>query len=455
MDRTYFTMKKGEEQEIYFSADPKESGQLYDFGTNRFGRNTNVTYIYEKKGDPAPIGIKITARFAGTEVIHMRADIIGNEKDSPVILRNQAKVIRIHVTEDGSAPVSEIKLTTDSASIKKGDSVHASLQLNAPEGAKLTYVEFLDTHNVGGVMSVDLDGRTLEETTAGCSITGMAAGNDELAALATVELPDGTEEKIASNVVPLEVTDSTPDPSAEETTVELRTVSGLPVDEWAFISAQLGVHAYSARIVKTKWTSSDPKIIHVYSDEVNRDYISITGVALGKATISAEITIVTSSQIFTKKASSEVEVQPDFEIKFLSSVDVVTGSAIQADGWEEQDRGKLAFKLINDRGELHFTPCYGLKEQLIFDSCTINTQEQIDGLRIVELADGTGYGFVIQDADITNPTFQIPIRVKTYVSLSVDEYKYYNAVLTVNVAEWADRKLYADCKAEDIQRADP
>ena len=147
--------------------------------------------------------------------------------------------------------------------------------------------------------------------------------------------------------------------------------------------------------------------------------------------------------------------QPDFEIKFLSSVDVVTGSAIQADGWEEQDRGKLAFKLINDRGELHFTPCYGLKEQLIFDSCTINTQEQIDGLRIVELADGTGYGFVIQDADITNPTFQIPIRVKTYVSLSVDEYKYYNAVLTVNVAEWADRKLYADCKAEDIQRADP
>ena len=333
--------------------------------------------------------------------------------------------------------------------------MHASLQLNAPEGAKLTHVQFLDTHNVGGVMYVDSDGRTLEETTAGCSITGMAAGNDELAALATVELPDGTEEKIASNVVPLEVTDSTPDPSAEETTVELRTVSGLPVDEWAFISAQLGVHAYSARIVKTKWTSSDPKIIHVYSDEVNRDYISITGVALGKATITAEITIVTSSQIFTKKASSEVEVQPDFKIKFLSSVDVVTGSAIQAEGWEEQDRGKLAFKLINDRGELHFTPCYGLRQELIFDSCTINTQEQIDGLRIVELADGTGYGFVIQDADITNPTFQIPIRVKTFVSLSVDEYKYYNAVLTVNVAEWADRKLYADCKAEDIQRADP
>lgn len=96
-----------------------------------------------------------------------------------------------------------------------------------------------------------------------------------------------------------------------------------------------------------------------------------------------------------------------------------------------------------------------MKQQLTFDSFTINTEEQIDGLRIVELADGTGYGFVIQDADITNPTFQIPIRVKTCVSMSIDNFKYYTAVLTVNVAEWADRKLYADCKAVDIQRADP
>lgn len=453
VDRTYFTMKKGEEQEIYFSADPKEAGRLCDFNTVTFGRNTNVTYIYEKEDDPAPIGIKITARYAGTEVIHMRADIMGNEEDSPIILRNQGKLIRIQVTEDGAAPVSEIKLTTDSASIEKGDSVHASLQLNAPEGAKLTRVEFLDTHNLGGVMSVDLDGRTLEETTASCNITGTAAGNDELAALATVELADGTEEKIASNVVPLEVTDSTPDPSAEETTVELNTVPGLPVDEWAFISAELDVHAYSARIMKTKWTSSDPNIIHVYSDEVNRDYISITGVALGKATITAEITIVTSSQIFTKKASSEVEVKPDFELTLVSSVDVVTGSAIQADGWEEQDRGKPAFKFITDLDHVSFTPCYGLREGLVFDSCTINTQEQIDGLRVVELANGTGYGFVIQDADIMNRTFRIPIRVKTYVSMN--EFKYYTAVLTVYMAEWTNGTFLAQCKAEDIQRADP
>ncbi len=453
VDRTYFTMKKGEEQEIYFSADPKEAGRLCDFNTVTFGRNTNVTYIYEKEDDPAPIGIKITARYAGTEVIHMRADIMGNEEDSPIILRNQGKVIRIQVTEDGAAPVSEIKLTTDSASIEKGDSVHASLQLNAPEGAKLTRVEFLDTHNLGGVMSVDLDGRTLEETTASCNITGTAAGNDELTALATVELADGTEEKIASNVVPLEVTDSTPDPSAEETTVELNTVPGLPVDELAFISAELDVHAYSARIMKTKWTSSDPNIIHVYSDEVNRDYISITGVALGKATITAEITIVTSSQIFTKKASSEVEVKPDFELTLVSSVDVVTGSAIQADGWEEQDRGKPAFKFITDLDHVSFTPCYGLREGLVFDSCTVNTQEQIDGLRVVELADGTGYGFVIQDADIMNRTFRIPIRVKT--SVSMDEFKYYTAVLTVYMTEWTNGTFLAQCKAEDIQRADP
>ena len=454
VDRTYFTMKKGEEQEIYFSADPKGSGQLYSFSTTRYGKNTNVTFIYEKEHDSAPIGLKITARYAGTEVIHMRADIMGNEEDSPIILRNQGKVIRIHVTEDGAAPVSEIKLTTDSASIEKGDSVHASLQLNAPEGAKLTRVEFLDTSNVGGVMSVDLDGRTLEETTASCSITGTAAGNDELAALATVELADGTEEKIASNVVPLEVTDSTPDPSAEETKVSVGTgYPGLPVGEWAFISAELDVHAYSARIMKTKWTSSDPQIIHVYSDEVNRDYISITGVALGKATITAEITIVTSSQIFTKKASTEVEVKPDFELTFVSSVDVVTGSAIQADGWEEQDRGKPAFKFITDIDHVSFTPCSGLRQDLVFDSCTVNTQEQIDGLRVVELADGTGYGFVIQDADIMNRTFRIPIRVKT--SVSMDEFKYYTAVLTVYMTEWTNGTFLAQCKAEDIQRADP
>ena len=456
VDRTHFTMKKGEEQEIYFSADPKEAGQLYDFDTIQYTGNAKRAYIYEKEGDPTPIGLKITARLAGAEIIYMRADIIGNEKDSPVILRNQGKVIRIQVTEDGAAPVSEIKLTTDSASIEKGDSVHASLQLNAPERAKLTHVQFLDTHNVGGVMYVDSDGRTLEETTASCSITGMAAGNDELAALATVKLPDGTKEMIVSNVVPLEVTDSTPDPSAEETKVRVGTFySGLPVDEWCYIDAGMDVHAYSARIVKTKWTSSDPQIVSVYKEEVNGKRGRLTGVALGKATINAEITIVTSSQIFTKEASTVVEVQPDFELKLLTSVDVVTGSAIQADGWEEQDRGKPAFKFIYDSNKVFFTPCYNLKQQLTFDSFTINTEEQIDGLRIVELPDGTGYGFVIQDADTTDQTFQIPIRIKTSVIASIDNFKYYTAVLTVDVAKWTSGTVHADFKAEDIQRADP
>ena len=215
----------------------------------------------------------------------------------------------------------------------------------------------------------------------------------------------------------------------------------------------MDVHAYSARIVKTKWTSSDPQIVSVYKEEVNGKRGRLTGVALGKATITVEITIVTSSQIFTKKASAEVEVQPDFELKFRSSVDVVTGSAIQAAGWEEQDRGKPAFKFITDIDHISFTPCYGLRQDLVFDSCTVNTQEQIDGLRVVELADGTGYGFVIQDADIMNRTFRIPIRVKT--SVSMDEFKYYTAVLTVYMTEWTNGTLLAQCKAEDIQRADP
>lgn len=454
IDRTYFTMKKGEEQEIYLSVDPKEGGQLYDYNTISRTNNTNHTYIYEKEHDPAPIGLKITASSAGAEILYMRADIIGNEKDSPIILRNQGKIIRIQVTEDGAMPVSEIKLTTDSTSIEKGDSVHASLQLNAPEGAKLTRVEFLATHNLGGVICPDMDSYSVEETSASCSITGAAAGNDELAALATVELPDGTEENIASNVVQLEVTDSTPDPSAEETEVHLSAVSALPVDGWVFASAELDVHAYSARVIKTKWTSSDPQIIRTDGDEVNRKYIAITGVALGKATITVEITIVTSSQIFTKKASAEVEVQPDFELKFRSSVDVVTGSAIQAAGWEEQDRGKPAFKFINDIDKVFFAPSYGLHE-LTFKSCTVNTQEQIDGLRIVELANGQGYGFVIQDANITNQTFQIPIRVETYMDMDMGNIKNYTAVVTVTVEKKTNGTLRIDCKAGDIQRADP
>lgn len=454
IDRTYFTMKKGEEQEIYLSVDPKEGGQLYDYSTISRTNNTNHTYIYEKEHDPAPIGLKITASSAGAEILYMSADIIGNEKDSPIILRNQGKIIRIQVTEDGAMPVSEIKLTTDSTSIEKGDSVHASLQLNAPEGAKLTRVEFLATHNLGGVICLDMDSYSVEETSASCSITGAAAGNDELAALATVELPDGTEENIASNVVQLEFTDSTPDPSAEETEVHLSAVSALPVDGSVFASAELDVHAYSARVIKTKWTSSDPQIIRTDGDEVNRKYIAITGVALGKATITVEITIVTSSQIFTKKASAEVEVQPDFELKFRSSVDVVTGSAIQAAGWEEQDRGKPAFKFINDIDKVFFEPSYGLHE-LTFKSCTVNTQEQIDGLRIVELANGQGYGFVIQDANITNQTFQIPIRVETYMDTDMGNIKNYTAVVTVTVEKKTNGTLRIDCKAGDIQRADP
>ena len=255
-------------------------------------------------------------------------------------------------------------------------------------------------------------------------------------------------------MVQLEFTDSTPDPSAEETEVHLSAVSALPVDGSVFASAELDVHAYSARVIKTKWTSSDPQIIRTDGDEVNRKYIAITGVALGKATITVEITIVTSSQIFTKKASAEVEVQPDFELKFRSSVDVVTGSAIQAAGWEEQDRGKPAFKFINDIDKVFFEPSYGLHE-LTFKSCTVNTQEQIDGLRIVELANGQGYGFVIQDANITNQTFQIPIRVETYMDTDMGNIKNYTAVVTVTVEKKTNGTLRIDCKAGDIQRADP
>ncbi len=140
-----------------------------------------IVLIY-KDGEAEPQGIKITARYAGTGVIYTSADVISNEKDSPIVLPKQSKVTLIRITEDGAedAPVSEIKLTTESTSIEKGDSVRASVQLNAPEGAKLTNVQFLETANVGGVLL--RNGYSLEETVASCSIKGEAKGNDELAA---------------------------------------------------------------------------------------------------------------------------------------------------------------------------------------------------------------------------------------------------------------------------------
>ncbi len=198
---------------------------------------------------------------------------------------------------------------------------------------------------MGGVLL--RNGYSLEETVASCSIKGEAKGNDELAAFAIVELPDGTKEEIVSNVVPLEVTDSAPDPSPEETEIRLITsVSSLQVDQRCLINAQMDVHANSARILKVKWTSSDPQVIRMNKEEMDGAYGTLIGEAIGKATINAEITIVTSSQTFTKEASLEFDVKHDFELKIAPSVHVVTGSAIEADGWDEQDRGKTAFIII-------------------------------------------------------------------------------------------------------------
>lgn len=457
VDQTYITMKEGEVQELYFSADPKEAGRLININYSFFnGRRTDSTYIY-KDGEKEPIGIKITAKYAGIGGIYLSADVIGNEENSPVILPRQSKVTIIRITKDGAedAPVSEIKLTTESASVEKGDSVHASVQLNAPEGAKLTNVRFIETANVCGVLLIDDD--SVEETTAGCRITGDAKGNDELVALAIVELPDGTKEEIVSNVVQLKVTDSSPDPSAEETEVSLHaSVSSLQADERCRIVAEMGVHANSARILKVRWTSSDPQVIRVNQEEVDGAYGALIGESLGKATINAEVTIVTSSQTFTKTASLELDVKPDFALKITPSVHVVTGSAIEADGWAEQDRGKAAFELFNDRNKVLLTPSnlYGSADNMDFDSFIVNTQEQIDGLRIVELPDGAGYGFVIQDENITNQTFQIPVGVitKTYITQKVSNY---TTVVTVTVEKDADGELSAIYEVGDVQRADP
>ena len=73
----------------------------------------------------------------------------------------------------------------------------------------------------------------------------------------------------------------------------------------------------------------------------------------------------------------------------------------------------------------------------------------------MELANGQGYGFVIQDANITNQTFQIPIRVETYMDMDMGNIKNYTAVVTVTVEKKTNGTLRIDCKAGDIQRADP
>lgn len=457
VDHTSLTMKTGEEREVYFSVDPKEGGKLVNVSYGLItGYIADCTGIC-KEGEEEPQGIKITARTAGVGVIYVSADVIGNEKDSPILLPKQGKVIILRITEDGveDAPVSEIKLTTESASIEKGSSMRASVQLNAPEGAKLTIVHFLDTVNLGGAILRDDFSYKKEDTAASYDIIGAAKGNDELVVSAEVELPDGTKEKIVSNVVKIEVTDSSPDPSVEETRIRLSTtVSSLQVDQMCEISARLWeVYANSARILKVKWTSSDPQVIRVFKEEMDGAYGTLVGVALGKATIKAEMTIVTSSQTFTKEASIEFEVKPDFEMKIAPSVCVVTGDAIQTDGWDSSDSGKTAFKLLKDKDSVTLTQndTYNTDDHIVFDSFTVNTQETIEGLKIVTLKGDAGYGFVIQDENITDQTFQIPISVKTRTDLT-SKVGNYTAVVTVTVKKEGG-ELNATYEVGDVQKS--
>ena len=220
------------------------------------------------------------------------------------------------------------------------------------------------------------------------------------------------------------------------------------------ISAKLWeVYANSARILKVKWTSSDPKVIRLFKEEMDGAYGTLIGVALGKATIKAEITIVTSSQIFTKEASIEFEVKPDFEMKIAPSVCVVTGDAIQTDGWDSSDSGKTAFKLLKGKDKVTLTQndTYNTADRIVFDNFTVNTQETIAGLKTVTLAKDAGYGFVIQDENITDQTFQIPISVKTRTDLT-SKVGNYTAVVTVTVKKEGG-ELNATYEVGNVQRS--
>lgn len=155
----------------------------------------------------------------------------------------------------------------------------------------------------------------------------------------------------------IEVTDSSPDPEPDQTSIYLQMSSiNLRAEEESWITAYFWnrEHIGKARISRIKWSSSDPSIVKIAKDETTGDRGKVTGVAVGEATVTAEATIVTASRTFTKETSLTVKVEGEPampELTIAPSVHIVTQSAIDnVDGsWQYDGIGKVAFVFSPDK----------------------------------------------------------------------------------------------------------
>ena len=425
VDQSYLTMKVGEEQTIHVSADPKESGWLEFVEMNSHGINDNgvisLDWIWSK--DTSEIeGGTIKAIKPGFACINVVADVVGNDKESPIIFPKQSKIVVVRVIEGTEeAPAASFTLTADAKSIEKGEKVNLTAKL---EGA--TFDEYGTSPNFYYVRTVDR-GSVLEEdttfpertdTTVKGYLTGSQKGKGEVMAWAPVKYADGTSGVVVSNVIEIEVTDSSPQPSPEET-----RISGSGYNESIQVGGTkrfriyLGVndaHSYSARIVKVNWTSANPEIAKVMKEEVTRrGETQVTGVAAGETTLKGVATIATASGTFTKELSIPVTVEealPLPEVKIETSVHIVTQGAISdSNGYQQEDVDKPAFEILEEN--MTVTSADNSVKYFGFNhspDCLAGVS--LEGIHSVRLG-VDGYGFVIEDPAIESGTFQVPIIV--------------------------------------------
>ncbi len=459
------TMNVGEEIEVNFSADP---GKIENIQWNSFyGYEGGYKFEYlpfYKNGSIG--GLKIKAVKPGIGYAFIFGNVVGSEEDSPVIYPNQTKAVVVRVLGDEvkETPSATIKLTADAATVEKGEKINISAQIdNAPEGAEIETVQFWNARNANRPTEVLMFEKTSDMAR---TMTGMAMGKDEVVAFAVVKLPDGSKEQIVSDVMEIEVTDSSPDPAPEDTRfatyVSINpTQHLLQVGDEGRLKIELGeVHANTARILKVKWSSNDQGVVTVGKEETKYTAENtVTAVGIGSTSVRMQVTFATAAGTFVKEADINltVEAVPSVpKLTIASQVREITRSAIaeyehEGIGYTQEDENKMAVEFLSENFTLEAE-----ESTVQFFDYSIDGWEDnsfnIPGLKNVNLKNNN-YGFVIQDS-MQSGTVQIPIRflVKREGVSSKD---IYDATINATFTKTNDNKWEVVCEVTDIQANRP
>lgn len=459
-DQQYLTLNVGEEKEVKITANPGkiENEQWNILYWHECSGNIECLPFYTKEGLG---GLKIKALKPGISYAFIFGNVVGSEEDSPVIYPNQTKAVVVRVLGDEvkETPSAAIKLTADAATVEKGEKINISAQIdNAPEGSEIESVEFWKAHNVNRPTEV----LEFEKTSnmAG-TMTGMAMGKDEVVAFAVVKLPDGSKEYIVSDVLEIEVTDSSPDPAPEDTRFESYVSINpaeqlLQVGDEGRLMIKFGeVHANTARILKVKWSSDDQGVVTVGKEETKYTAENtVTAVGIGNTTVRMEVTFATAAGTFVRNAGINLTVEaapPVPKLTIAPHVREITGSAIEeyeheGKGYTQEDENKMAVEFLKENFTME---AEGSTAE--FADYSINGWDNglnIPGLKNVYLKN-YNYGFVIQDS-MQAGTVQIPITfwVKREGVSSKDSY---TATVNVTFTKTSDNKWEAKCEVTDIQ----